>query len=72
MMDAVMKLYKRIRDLREDNDKSQIEVANQLNVSQSTYSRYENGQLDVPSSILIALSKMYGVSVDYLLGLKEE
>lgn len=67
-----MKMYQRIRDLREDHDMSQNEVAKQLNVSQSTYSRYENGQLDIPSGILIALSKMYNVSVDYLLGLKNE
>ena len=67
-----MKMYKRIRDLREDNDLNQTEVAKKLNVSQSTYSRYENGQLDIPSGILIALSKLYNVSVDYLLGLKNE
>jgi transcriptional regulator with XRE-family HTH domain len=72
MMDAVMKMYQRIRDLREDNDLNQTEVAKKLNVSQSTYSRYENGQLDIPSGILIALSKLYNVSVDYLLGLKNE
>lgn len=67
-----MKMYQRIRDLREDNDLNQTEVAKKLNVSQSTYSRYENGQLDIPSGILIALSKLYNVSVDYLLGLKNE
>jgi len=72
MMVVVMEMYQRIRDLREDNDLSQKEVAGRLNVSQSTYSRYENGQLDIPSGILIALSKMYNVSVDYLLGLKNE
>lgn len=65
-------MYQRIRDLREDHDLNQMELAGKLNVSQSTYSRYENGQLDVPSGILIALSKIYGVSVDYLLGLKNE
>lgn len=67
----VIKMYKRIRDLREDNDLSQAEVAKILNVSQSTYSRYESGFLDVPSEILIALSKQYKVSVDYILGLKD-
>ena len=64
-------MYKRIRDLREDNDLSQAQVAKILNVSQSTYSRYEIGFLDVPSEILIALSKFYNVSVDYILGLTD-
>lgn len=63
-------MYQRIKDLRENHDMSQSEVAKLLNVSQPTYSRYENGRLDVPSEILIALSKLYKVSVDYLLGLK--
>ena len=63
----VMKMYKRIRDLREDHDYSQAELAKILNVSQSTYSRYESGFLDIPSEILIALSKLYSVSVDYIL-----
>ena len=67
----VMKMYKRIRDLREDHDYSQTELARILNVSQSTYSRYESGFLDVPSEILIALSKLYSVSVDYILGLQD-
>jgi len=70
MMVLVMKMYQRIKDLREDHDLSQTEVAKKLNVSQSTYSRYENGRLDIPSEILIVLSKLYNVSVDYLLGLK--
>ena len=64
-------MYKRIRDLREDRDLSQAEIAGILNVSQSTYSRYESGYLDVPSEILIALSKFYNVSVDYILGLTD-
>ena len=42
-----------------------------LNISQSTYSRYENGNLDIPTEILISLSKYYNVSVDYILGLKD-
>ena len=65
-------MYQRIRDLREDHDLNQTHMAKMLNVSQSTYSRYENGQLDIPSEILIALSRYYNVSVDYLLGLKNE
>lgn len=65
-----MKMYRRIRDLREDRDLSQADVAKILHVSQPTYSRYESGALDIPSAVLIALAEFYGVSVDYLLGLK--
>lgn len=62
-------MYPRIRDLREDKDLSQAELADLLNVSQTTYSRYETGKLDIPSQSLIKLAKFYNVSVDYLLGL---
>ena len=68
---TVMIMYKRIRDLREDKDLSQTQVAKMLNISQATYSRYESGYLDVPSEVLIALSKFYNVSVDYILGLTD-
>ena len=64
-------MYKRIRDLREYKDLSQSQIASILNISQSTYSRYESGYLDVPSEVLIALSRFYDVSVDYILGLKD-
>ncbi|MBQ2774941.1 MAG: helix-turn-helix transcriptional regulator [Clostridia bacterium] len=63
-------MYKRIRDLREDNDLSQAQVAEIINVSQSTYSRYESGFLDIPSEVLIKLSKYYDVTVGYLLGVE--
>ena len=59
----------RIRDLREDKDLSQKQMSEVLNVSQATYSRYESGYLDIPSEVLIKLSRFYGVSVDYILGL---
>lgn len=65
-------MYERIRGLREDRDLNQQDVANIINVSQSTYSRYESGYLDVPSEVLIALAKYYDVSVDYILGLKDK
>ena len=58
----------RLRDLREDGDFTQAEIAEYLHVSQTTYSRYENGKLDIPSAALIALAAYYGVSGDYLLG----
>ena len=61
----------RIRDLREDNDFTQAEIAALLNVSQATYSRYESGGLDIPSGALIALARFYHTSVDYILGLAE-
>lgn len=62
----------RLRDLREDGDFTQAEIAEYLHVSQTTYSRYENGKLDIPSAALIALAAYYGVSVDYLLGLTSQ
>ena len=61
-------MYQRIRDLREDADLTQTQIAKMLMVSQATYSRYENGTLDLPSAALIALADFYHVSVDYLLG----
>ena len=72
MMFWVVDVYQRIRDLREDHDLSQDSVAKILKVSQSTYSRYESGYLDIPTEMLIGLSKLYNVSVDYILGLKDE
>ena len=65
-------IYRRIRDLREDKDLNQADIAKYLHVSQPTYSRYESGALDIPSTALIALAKLYGVSVDYLLGLTDK
>lgn len=62
-------MYKRIRDLREDMDLTQKTVADILRCSQQVYSNYELGQRDIPTDILINLSKFYGVSVDYILGL---
>ena len=64
-----MNMYQKIRDLREDNDLKQREIAAYLNCSQRTYSNYELGQRDIPTDVLIRLSKFYDVSVDYLLGL---
>lgn len=61
--------YSRIRALREDKDMSQKEIAEHLHVSQATYSRYECGKLDIPTQILIQLSILHKVSIDYLLGM---
>lgn len=62
-------MYQRIKDLREDSDLSQRQIAEQLHCSQQAYSNYELGQRDIPSAVLIALAKIYDTSVDYLLGL---
>ena len=62
-----MMLYKRIRDLREDKDLTQTQIAKILGMSQTGYSKYETGENDLPSSILIKLADFYNVSVDYIL-----
>ena len=64
-------VYRRIRDLREDGDLTQKEVAKRLNCSQQVYSNYELGQRDIPTDILIKLSNLYNVSVDYILGISD-
>lgn len=61
-------MYKRIRDLREDKDLTQAKLAKMLGMSQTGYSKYETGENDIPTSILIKLSRFYNVSIDYLLG----
>lgn len=61
--------YKRIRDLREDRDLTQKQVAEYLQMQRTQYRRYENGYRDVPTDILIRLAKLYGTSTDYILGL---
>ncbi len=63
--------YRRIRDLREDNDLKQRELADILGCSQRVYSNYERGDLDIPTEVLIKLARHYGVSVDYILGLTD-
>lgn len=67
----VMEMYKKVRDLREDKDMTQQQMADYLNVTQATYSRYESGELDIPTQVLIKLSRFHKVSVDYLLGLAD-
>ena len=61
-------MYQRIRDLREDNDLKQRQLADFLNCSQQVYSNYELGQRDIPTDVLIKLADFYNVSIDYLLG----
>jgi len=62
---------KKIRDLREDHDKTQVEIANILGTSQTMYARYERGANELPLHHLITLCKYYKVSSDYILGLNE-
>lgn len=62
-------MYPRLRDLREDRDLKQRELAAYLRCSQQVYSNYELGQRDIPTDVLIQLSALYHVSVDYILGL---
>lgn len=69
VIDLKLQLRLRIRDLREDNDMSQAEMAKLLKCSQQTYSRYESHTTEIPLESLIFLSEYYGTSVDYLLGI---
>ena len=62
----------RIRDLREDADLTQSEIAKTLFIRQSTYSQYESGARQIPLPVLIALAHFYNTSTDYLLGLTDE
>ena len=71
-MTTVMNMaYDRIRELREDHDLWQVDIAKMLKMSQTGYSKYETGENDVPTTVLIALAIFYHVSVDYLLGLTD-
>lgn len=63
---------RRLRDLREDHDLSQKQVAEILGIQQTVYSRYERGVQTIPLRHLITLAKYYNVSADYLLGLKDD
>jgi len=62
-------MYQRIRDLREDKDMTQREMAELLHCSQRVYNNYEKGERDIPTEILIALARFHKTSTDYILGL---
>ena len=62
----------RLKELREDNDLRQIDVAKYLNVLQNTYSQYENGQRQIPLNLLVQLALFYNTSTDYILELTDE
>lgn len=61
-------MYPRIRDLREDRDMTQSQIAKILGMSQTGYSKYETGENDIPTAVLIQLARFYNTSIDYLLG----
>lgn len=65
-------MFRRIRDLREDNDFKQEDLAKALNCTQACYSNYEKGKRDIPSEVWNFLADFYGVSVDYLMGRTNE
>lgn len=65
-------MYSRIRDLREDRDLNQTQVAKMLGMSQTGYSKYETGENDIPTWVLIKLAQFYNTNIDYLLGQTNE
>ncbi len=67
-----MGYYRRLRDLREDNDLTQQQVAEYLHMKQPQYNRYERGLRDLPSDVIIALARLYKTSADYILELSDE
>ena len=64
-------MYQRLRDLRQDADLNQTQVADYLGMSQTGYSKYETGENDIPSQVLIKLARLYKTSIDFLLGLTD-
>lgn len=61
-------IFQNIRNLREDNDKKQQELADYLNIKQTTYSKYELGKINIPIEVFIKLADYYDVSIDYIVG----
>lgn len=67
----IMYIYQRLRDIREDNDKKQGEIARVLNISRQQYQLYESGKRELPMHHFITLSRYYNISLDYLAGLTD-
>ena len=67
-----MAYYKRLKELREDNDYTQKQIADVLFTTQPQYYRYESGERDLPCDLLVLLAKHYNVSADYILGLSDK
>ena len=64
-------MFYRLKELREDKDLSQYDIADYLEMSQTGYSKYETGEVDPPVKVLVKLAKLYNTSTDYLLGLTD-
>ena len=71
-MECLDNYYPRLKDLREDHDLSQKQIAEYLGMKQPQYSRYERGYRDIPTDVLIKLAKLYKTSTDYILGLSNQ
>ena len=67
-----MSVYRRVRDLREDHDKTQRDIARVLNMQLTVYQRYERGERELPLWAAIKLAEYYRVSLDYLVGLSDK
>lgn len=67
-----MEYENRLKDLREDEDKSQREVSEQINIHQTTLSKYELGTIDIPTNILKKLAEFYNTSTDYILKITDD
>ena len=65
-------MYKRIRGLREEKGLTQVQIAKELGMSQTGYSKYETGENDIPTTVLIKLAKFYNTSIDYILELTNQ
>ena len=72
VIDFVKKYYEILRDMREDHDLTQTQIAELLHTTQGVYSRYERGVREIPICCLITLCRYYNISADYILGLKDE
>ncbi len=66
-----MYIYQRVRDIREDNDKKQEDIAKVLNISRQQYQLYESGKREMPMHCFVVLAKYYNISLDYLAGLAD-
>lgn len=64
-------IYMKLKELREENNLTQSQIAEFLNIKQNTYSQYENEKRQLPIDVLIKLSKLYNVTTDYILGLED-
>lgn len=67
-----MPYYRRLRDLREDNDLTQTQLAEKLNMHKTTYTNYEQGKRDLPLAVAVKIARFYNVSLDYLAGLTDK